>query len=68
MQCVCGGTMTDKAAVSKKLNLAFDYQECKACGRLANELLSNYERTDVMARNIVARRLFAEYTNEAPLI
>ncbi|HCI6749274.1 TPA: hypothetical protein NPP60_004943 [Klebsiella variicola subsp. variicola] len=67
MQCSCGGVLADKAAVSKKLDLAFDYQECKACGRVANEMLFDYARIRFLARDIEARRLFEEYTGEAPL-
>ncbi|VGQ11526.1 hypothetical protein SB5439_04962 [Klebsiella variicola] len=68
MQCCCGGILSSKSAIVKKLDLAFDYEECKACGRLANEVLSNYARTEIAATGIRARQLFAAYTDEAPLL
>jgi hypothetical protein len=63
MQCVCGGETKDNVSMNKKLDLCWQFVECKVCHRISLDVLKNYKGDKIICSGIKSREKYREMTS-----
>lgn len=63
MECSCGGETKDNKSVNKKLDLCWEFIECKACHKIGFDVLKNYNEDQILLKGLEARKKYDELTS-----
>lgn len=63
MQCCCGGETKDNSSINKKLDLCWEFVECKVCHRISLDILKNYKGDKIIMVGFEARKKYNELTS-----